>query len=306
MTTVEVTNLTLGYDAQPVLRELELIARPGYVLALTGPNGAGKTTLLRALARLLRPQRGAVLIDGRDVQALAHREAAQRIGLVPQGEALDWPLTVEQIVALGRAPHRGWLLPLSRADRQAIEEALARTGLTDLRDHMVTTLSGGQRQRVLIARALAQEPAVLLLDEPTAHLDLRYQGAVLGLARRLAHEQRFTVILSLHDLNLAALYADHVALLAEGQLLAEGTPAAVFTPENLERAYGVPVLVERHPIYGTPLIAPLLEESSPKTGSNGDEAIDHPAVAHRAAPFQTGEGGAELPSVPDRSYRLRQ
>ncbi len=274
MTTVEVTGLSLGYDRREILRGLQLIARPASVLALVGPNGAGKTTLLRALARLLRPRRGAVLVDGRDVWRLSTREAARRIGLVPQGEALDWPLTVEQVTALGRAARRGWLLPLSRADRAAIEDALRQTGLSGLRDRLVTSLSGGERQRVLIARALAQEPEALLLDEPTAHLDLRYQGAVLGLARRLARERRLTVVLSLHDLNLAALYADRVVLLAEGQLLAEGTPEAVFTPENLRRAYGVAVVVNRHPVYGTPLVTPALEVSDhpvrpPENGQSG-------------------------------------
>jgi iron complex transport system ATP-binding protein len=259
MSTIETRNLTLGYNGQSVIEGLSLAAAPGSVLALTGPNGAGKTTLLRALARLLRPQRGSVMVDGRDAWTLSTREAAQKVGLVPQGEALDWPLTVEEVVALGRAPHRGWFLPLSGRDRQAIESALAETGLLALRQRPVAALSGGERQRVLIARALAQEPSILLLDEPTAHLDLHFQGAVLGLVRRLAHEGAMAVVVSLHDLNLAALYADRVALLAEGRLLVEGTPDEVFTPEYLERAYGVRVAVERHPLYGTPLITPVLE-----------------------------------------------
>jgi iron complex transport system ATP-binding protein len=259
MSCLQAADLDLGYNGHLVVRDLTLVARPGQVLALAGPNGAGKTTLLRGLARLLRPRRGAVLLDGRDVWAFSERQAAQRIGLVPQTETLDWPVTVEQIVALGRAPRRGWLLPLSGADHAAVNLALDRTGLRELRDRLVTRLSGGERQRLLIARALAQEPDVLLLDEPTAHLDLRYQGAVLGLARNLAHDAGLAVVMSLHDLNLVALYADRVALIADGAVIAEGAPDAVLTPTHLARAYGVPVAVSRHPVYGTPLVMPMAE-----------------------------------------------
>ncbi len=306
MTTLHINDVKLGYEGQKVLERLQLTAQAGRVLALTGPNGAGKTTLLRALARLLRPQGGAILVDGRDVWSLSTREAAQHIGLVPQGEALEWPLTVEQVVALGRAPHRGWFLPLSSKDQQAIEYALAETGLRPLRARPVTTLSGGERQRVLIARALAQEPSVLLLDEPTAHLDLHYQGAVLGLVQRLAHECEMTVVVSLHDLNLAALYADRVALLADERLLAEGAPAEVFTPELLEAAYGVAVSVEQHPMYGTPLIMPLLtrvpapaaaEEIAPPSSpirAAGPQRSAHTARQERLAPASVSPALAEV------------
>ena len=259
MAVLEVAGLTLGYGAQTVLRDVTLTVQPGRVLALAGPNGAGKTTLLRAFARLLRPQQGAVLLDGRDIWSFSNRETAQQLGLVPQGEALDWPLSVEQVVSLGRAAHRGWFLPLTARDRQAVDAALEKTGLTALRERLVVELSGGERQRVLIARALAQQPRALLLDEPTAHLDLRYQGAVLGLIRDLAHTQDMMVVVSLHDLNLVALYADQVALVADGGLLAIGTAESVLVSSYLEEAYGVPVTVGRHPVYGTPLITPVVE-----------------------------------------------
>jgi len=259
MTTLVAHDLTLGYRNGAVLRDLRLTVRPGRVLALAGPNGAGKTTLLRGLARLLRPRQGAVLLDGRDLWQLSERDTARRLGLVPQNETSEWPLTVEQVVALGRAAHRGWFMPYSAADHAAVDAALAQTGLELLRSRFLSELSGGERQRVLIARALAQQPATILLDEPTAHLDLRYQGAVLGLARRLAHESGLAVVLSLHDLNLVALYADQVALIADGGVVAEGTPATVLTAEHLQRAYGVPIAVGRHPVYGTPLVMPVVE-----------------------------------------------
>jgi iron complex transport system ATP-binding protein len=259
MNALETTALTLGYNGRSVLHDLQLAVCPGSVLALAGPNGAGKTTLLRALARLLRPQHGAVLLDGRDVWSLSERETARNLGLVPQNEHSDWPLTVEEVVTLGRASHRGWFKPFSTDDRHAVDSALAQTGLVELRERNVNELSGGERQRVLIARALAQQPQSILLDEPTAHLDLRYQGAVLGLVRRLAHERGLALVMSLHDLNLVALYADRVALIADGGIAAEGSPEAVLTAAHLERAYGVPVTIGRHPAYGTPLVMPALE-----------------------------------------------
>ncbi|NOZ49334.1 MAG: heme ABC transporter ATP-binding protein [Chloroflexi bacterium] len=258
MATIDVQGVTLAYDDTEILHEIELEAHPGEVLALVGPNGVGKTTLLRALSRQLRPQQGVILVDGRDTWRLSHREAARQVGLVPQQADGDWPLSVEEVVALGRMPHRGWFLPLSSHDRQVIRKTLQQIDLYPLRHRQVATLSGGERQRVLIARALVQEPQVLLLDEPTANLDLRYQGMALTLVQQLAHEQGLIVIVSIHDLNLAALYADRVALLAEGRLLAKGTPHTVLTAELLSLAYGIPVVVSHHPVYNTPLVAPVL------------------------------------------------
>ncbi len=258
MTTLEVRDLRCAYDSQPVLDNLCLATHPGEVLALIGPNGAGKTTLLRALARLLRPCRGTVLLGGQNLWQLSPRAVARRLALAPQSNGATWPLTVEQAVALGRAPHRGWLLPFSAADREAMERALQQVGLQGVRDRLVTELSGGEQRRVILARTLAQEPEVLLLDEPTAHLDLKYQTEILELVRDLAHRDGLTVIVTLHDLNQAALCADRLALLANGRLRATGIPSEVLTPELLQQAYGVPVSVSRHPIYDTLLVVPLL------------------------------------------------
>ncbi|MDP2948869.1 MAG: ABC transporter ATP-binding protein [Chloroflexota bacterium] len=258
MRRLEAQDLTCSYDGRAVLRALSLAAEPGTVLALIGPNGAGKTTLLRAMARLLRPSRGTVLLAGQDVWRLAPSSVARRLALAPQTEHVDWPLSVEEAVALGRAPHQGWLLPYSRRDWQVVEQALSRTGLLGLRHRLVTELSGGEERRVVLARALAQEPEVFLLDEPTSHLDLRYQKEVLELVWGLARRDGLTVVVTLHDLNHAALCAHQVALLSGGAMLALGRPEDVLTPEILFQAYGVPVEVVRHPVYGTPLVAPLL------------------------------------------------
>jgi iron complex transport system ATP-binding protein len=261
MKTLEVQKLTCAYDGRSVLENLCLVARPGEVLALIGPNGVGKSTLMRAMARLLRPSRGRVLLAGRDLWHTAPRDVACQLALAPQASGTQWPVTVEQAVALGRAPHRGWLLPLTAQDRIAIDRALEQTGLGSLRGRRVTELSGGEQQRVVLARVLAQEPQVLLLDEPTSHLDLRYQSGILGLVRRLAHQGGLTVVVSLHDLNLAALYADQLALLGEGQLLAVGPPAEVLTSERLTQVYGVPVIVTRHPLYSIPLVMPAVNRN---------------------------------------------
>jgi iron complex transport system ATP-binding protein len=246
-----------AYDQHAVLKRLSITAHPGEMLGLIGPNGVGKTTLLRVLARILSPSHGQVYLAERDLWQMSPKEVARSLSLTPQ-ENPTWPLTVEQVVSLGRAPHRGWLLPLSPRDRETIEESMRRTGVLELRERLLTELSGGEQRRVVLARALCQEPEVLLLDEPTAYLDLRYQVEILELLRRLAHEDRLTVIVVMHDLNQAALYADRLALLADGQILAIGSPTEVLTEEHISRAYGVPVIVAEHPVYHTPLIVPVL------------------------------------------------
>lgn len=258
MKILETKNLTCAYNGHPVLEDLCLEARPGQVLALIGPNGVGKSTLLRAMARLLHPRYGKVLLAGEDLWRTAPRDIARQLALAPQTNGTQWLITVEEAVALGRAPHRGWLLPLTSQDQVATDRALEQAGLHSLRYRKVAELSGGEQQRVVLARVLAQEPQVLLLDEPTSHLDLKYQSGILGLVHQLAHRDGLTVIISLHDLNLAALYSDRLALLSEGQLLSVGTPTEVLTPERLSQVYGVPIVVTRHPLYGTPMVTPVI------------------------------------------------
>jgi iron complex transport system ATP-binding protein len=255
---LEAQTLSCTLGGRAVVAQVSLAARPGEVLALIGPNGAGKTTLLRALARLLRPQGGAALLGGQAIWQLRPRTVARQLAMAQQGGADGTPLTVAQLVALGRAPHRGWLLPLTSEDRAAVELALERTGVSHLRERPLSELSGGEQRRAILARALAQEPRALLLDEPTSALDLKYQVSILDLAMRLAHHDGLTVVVTLHDLNQAALVADRMALLAEGRLLAIGTPREVLNAELLARAYGVPVAVGAHPVYGTPLVTALI------------------------------------------------
>lgn len=256
MTQLAAEGLSAGYRKRPVLSAVSLEVRSGEMLALIGPNGAGKTTLLRALARQLRPSVGTVELDAVGLWSRGPGWTARRIALAPQGKVPDRPLTAAEVVALGRAPHSGWLLPLRTTDRAAIARALERVGCTAFADRAITELSAGEAQRVMLARALAQEPSVLVVDEPTSHLDLRYQGEVLDRLRQLTREG-MAVVLALHDLNLVGLWADRAALLANGTLLAVGAPTEVLTAERLTEAYGVPVAVTRHPAFGTPLVTPV-------------------------------------------------
>lgn len=268
MTSLELYDIACAYDSHPIFSQISFHAHPGEVLALIGPNGVGKSTLLRAVARLMRPAHGNVILAERDIWQTSARDTARQLAFAPQTNADSWAATVEQVVALGRAPHRGWLLPLTAHDNLVTRRALELVGLEHLRDRISTQLSGGEQQRMVLARVLAQEPTVLLLDEPTSHLDLKYQTDILSLVRRLAHQKGLTVIISLHDLNLAAIYADRVALLSNGTLAAIGTPAEVLTSERLSQVYNVPILVIKHPLRDTPFVLPDIETMEKNENGN--------------------------------------
>lgn len=233
---IEVEGLSWGPSrAGPLLHPTSFAVAAGRVLAIVGANGAGKSTLLRLLYRFHRPRTGRVLIDGADIWQMSARNAARRIAAVLQEQPTDFALTVREIVALGRTPHRAALAAGGARDGAVIGGALARLGLAGFADRPFGTLSGGERQRVMVARALAQEPQVLILDEPTNHLDIRHQLEVLTLIRGLG----LTVVTSLHDLNLASDYADDLLVLAAGHPLAFGTPSQVLTPALIARAFFV-------------------------------------------------------------------
>jgi iron complex transport system ATP-binding protein len=252
------SRISCGYGRRMVLRDFHLAAEPGTLTALLGPNGAGKSTALRALARLLRPAAGSVTLDGEDVWRLPRRSFVRQVAFVSQTAEADWPVTVEQLVLLGRAPHRGWLLPYSAGDREALLQALRQVDLEAFRARPLNSLSGGERRRAVVARALAQEARVLLLDEPGAHLDLRHHLELFGLLRRLAREGGVAVVLSLHDLNLASLFADRAVLLREGRIVAQGPCPEVLTPELIRRAFGVEVQTVPHPTHQAAMVLPVL------------------------------------------------
>ena len=262
MTQLELDEVSCAYHkSTQVVHQISLLAREGEVLALIGPNGVGKSTLLRTMARLMRPVHGKVILANRDVWLTSPRETARRLAFATQSLEMSWAATVEQVVALGRSPHCGWFMPLTVRDHQIVHKAICLVGLELLSNRISTELSGGEQQRMVLARVLAQEPEVLLLDEPTSHLDLKYQTEILSLIRKLAHEEGLTVVVSLHDLNLAATYADRVALMNHGELVAAGTPAEVLTSDWLTQVYGVPIMVVKHPLRDIPFILPELDLS---------------------------------------------
>jgi iron complex transport system ATP-binding protein len=251
-------HLTIQYSgaARPALDGVTLSIPSGCLTAVLGPNGSGKSTLLRALLGVRAPSTGTATLGERDVSAWDRRELARAVGVVAQSETVAFPITVREMVAMGRFPHRGPLRSEGWRDREAIDKALARCDIGDLRNRQVTTLSGGELQRVRIARALAQEPQALVLDEPTASLDLRHEMSILKLLRDWT-DGGMTVLLITHQLNLAARFADRMIILDRGHVAAEGTPSEVFSREILERVYGWPVRVDEDPVTGSLRVVPL-------------------------------------------------
>lgn len=240
-------NIAAGYRNHPVLSNITLRLASGEFFGIVGPNGSGKSTLVKVLAGQHRPDSGRVLFESRDLSRQSSDWIAQRISRTLQVEAADWPATVHEHVLLGRAARRGWFLPFTQRDREVVAQCIADVGLSHLLDRRITELSAGEAQRAHIARALAQEPRVLLLDEPTSHLDLKYQHGILELSRRLAIERGLVIGIVLHDLGQAATWCDRVIILSGGQIAGDGPPRVVFTPELLARVYDIPVAIHTEP-----------------------------------------------------------
>ncbi len=240
---LEVHNITFGYGDKPLLYDVSLHVQRGEMVGLLGPNGSGKTTLLRLISGLLSPQQGTVLLEGRTLQQWGRRGAAQRIAVVPQELHVPFAFTVEHMVSLGRTPFvKQFLGSRTQHDQTVVQDALAAAGIVSLADRIFNELSGGERQRVMIAMALAQEPSLLLLDEPTSHLDIKYQIETLELVQRLNRERGVTIIAAMHDLNLASRYFNRLLLFQRG-IVADAGPAEVLEPTLLSRVYGVDVRV---------------------------------------------------------------
>jgi iron complex transport system ATP-binding protein len=236
------------------IRDLSFSLAPGEVLGLIGPNAAGKTTVIRLLSRVLEPSRGEVLLAGQSASGLARAAIARHVAVVPQDVPQGFPYTVEQLVLMGRFPHGPGRFFESREDIEIAREAMALTGVLALRAEPMDRLSGGERQRVVLARALAQRPRLLVLDEPTAHLDLRYQAECVALLRRLNRGEGLGILLVSHDLNLAAEVSDRLLLMAEGAAVSVGTPEEVMQEPVLEAVYGCRVVVDKHPATRKPTV----------------------------------------------------
>ncbi len=255
MTRIAANDVSFSYGhAAPALAGVSVAVEPGRVLAVVGPNGAGKSTLLRVLAGLLRPSRGEVKLDDRPLHSIPGRERARALAFLAQESACAFPYTVREVVLMGRLPHVGTFQFESEGDRLAAATAILETGLETLADRRVDALSAGERQRVFLAMALAQEPGVLLLDEPTVYLDVRHQVEAFRLLRTLARDRGLAVGVVTHDLGLASRFADDVALLAAGRLAGRGAPAEVMRAETLTACYGTPIAVVPLPDGGVAVV----------------------------------------------------
>jgi iron complex transport system ATP-binding protein len=249
--------LTLAYEGRVVVDGLDLEVPPGRVTAIVGPNACGKSTLLRGLSRLLAPASGTVLLDGADIHSLPTKQVATRLGLLPQTPTAPDGISVADLVGRGRYPHQGWFRRWSAEDDAAVAEAMESTGVADLADRAIDELSGGQRQRVWIAMALAQQTGILLLDEPTTFLDISHQIDVLDLLLDLNRARGTTVVMVLHDLNMAARYADHLIAMKSGAIRASGDPTTVVTAELVRDVFGIDSVITPDPVTATPLVVPL-------------------------------------------------
>lgn len=243
---LQLRDVDAGYSGTKVIDGVSLTVRRGEILALIGPNGAGKSTLSKLICRIKKPFAGIVELDGHDVWRIRAKEYARKVAYVRQSEKIAWPFTVEQVVFMGRFVHRGWLVPYTSEDREKVDAALELTGLMHLRKRTLDTLSGGEAQRAVLARSIAQDPSLLVLDEPVAHLDIKHQLEVLDSVRSFAADG-LSVVVCLHDLTLTALYADRVALLHGGKVQLDGSPEKVLNKEDLEYVYGTPVQIDQFP-----------------------------------------------------------
>ncbi|MBI2849625.1 MAG: ABC transporter ATP-binding protein [Chloroflexi bacterium] len=264
MIKLEAEKLSLAYNHSVVVKELTFQVAPGEMLGLIGPNGSGKSTVIKAFSHVILPRSGKILIDGKDIARIPRPELARLIGVVPQMPLLPSTFTAFEIVLMGRTPHLGLFQTEGTRDMEISWQAMGRTNTQSLAERKVGELSGGEIQRLVIARVLTQQPKAILLDEPTSNLDINHQVEILDLIKSLCREDNQTVVITLHDLNLAAQYCDRLLLLKNGQLHAQGTPAEVINAKNIEEVYGAEGCVYAHPVNGLPTV--LLQAGNRRNG----------------------------------------
>jgi iron complex transport system ATP-binding protein len=268
--TLTADHITLAYrHGVDVVRDLVLDVPQGEIVTLVGPNGSGKSTILRSLARLMTPEHGAVYLDGKALHRMSTRKVAQTLAILPQDPVAPEDLTVRDLVARGRFARQAWWRAANRRDREIVDWALESTGLMRFQERRLTTLSGGERQRAWIALALAQEPRILLLDEPTTYLDISHQLDVMVLLQKLNRETHLSIVMVLHDLNQAARFSHRLVVLHQGEIYAAGTPGEVMTDAMLREVFEVEGVVGHDPLTDTPVFTPLQSVRRPNGNSNG-------------------------------------
>jgi len=249
---LQIRGLNFGYFNRLILADINLTINPGEMVGLLGPNGSGKTTLIKLAAGILHPKSGEVKINGSLLNNMNRKAIARHLAVVPQQFTIPYAFTVKEVVMLGRVPFLKPLVEENEADHQVISEAMKLVGVAELAERRFDELSGGERQRVVMAMALAQKPEIILLDEPTVHLDISHQLQMLELVKQLNNTKGLTALAALHDLNMAALYFNRLVLLKDGRIIADGIPEQVLTKQNIEIIFSTPVLVEKHPVTGGP------------------------------------------------------
>lgn len=251
---LEINNLSGGYYQEEIVKNISFTLNAGDFLGIIGPNGSGKTTLLRLLSRALTPQQGSVRLEGKDIRQMSLKEFCCRAAFVPQDTVINFPFSAREIVLMGRIPHLRRLQPEGKRDIEIAEKSMSVTDTDYLKEKNINELSSGERQRVIIAKALAQDPVLLFLDEPTSHLDIGHQVQILDLLKRLNRDKGLSIIMVLHDLNLASDYCNRVILLNQGRIFKEGAPSDVLTYQNIEAVYKTVVVVNKNPVNSKPYV----------------------------------------------------
>jgi iron complex transport system ATP-binding protein len=299
---IDVADVFVTLGSTPVLSDVSLTVDRGEFVGLVGPNGAGKTTLLQCLSGVRTPDEGSIRIDGSALDALGSRETSRRVAVVPQDTTLNFDFTVRDVIAMGRTPHRGRFERATTEDRRIVDDAMARTSVESFADSSIRAVSGGERQRVILARALAQEAPILLLDEPTASLDVNHQIRTLDLVEDLVAQGR-TAVAAIHDLSLAARYCDRLVLLADGEIVTTGAPAEVLTRTTVAEAFDADAAVTTDPVTGSPAVTPLSARTDERdanvhvlgTGPTASEtvtALDAAGITVTAGPAPSGDAVA--------------
>ena len=266
MLKLRLDKVSLGYGRRIVLDNISLEVKPGEILGIIGPNGSGKSTLIKGMTRLIPPTAGQIFIDGQDITSMSRSDLSRLVAVVPQNAAFPELFTAFEVVLMGRTPHLGLLRYEGEKDLTIVQRAMEATQTTAFAERRISELSGGERQRLTIARALAQESKIILLDEPTAHLDINYQIETLDLARQLCREQKLIIVTALHDLNLAAQYCDRLVILHQGKIHSQGTPKSVINAQTIKEVYGAEVYVYPHPVNDLPATL-IVSDKSDKDGS---------------------------------------